>query len=87
MHRTLAAVALTVMAVAVSAGTASAAPIPTGPKALKGLTGLVLPGPDSITGSQVNSGSALLHVEDTNGLNLMSDHSRTQVTGTSGNQG
>ena len=87
MYKSLTAAVLTAMAVAASTGLATAAPIPAGPKALKGLTGLILPGPDNVTGSDVDNGSPMIHLEDTNGLNLMSDHSRTQVTGTSGNQG
>lgn len=82
-----ATLALGLIAAAASAGTATAAPLPAGPAAFRTLTGLVLPGPDENTGSNVNSGSPILNVQDTNGLNLMSDHSRTQTAGTSANQG
>jgi len=87
MRKTFTAVALTAAALASAAGSASAAPLPTGPDAVKKLTGRILPAPDAITGSAVDGGSGLLNLKDTNAVNVMSDHSRTQVTGTSGVQG
>lgn len=88
MRKTFTAAALTAAAMAASVGSASAAsPIPAGPAAFQRLTGLILPAPDSVTGSSVESGSALLSLRDTNGLNVMSDHSRSQITGTTGVQG
>jgi hypothetical protein len=87
VNKIFTAAALTVTALSASAGSAAAAPMPTGPAAFRALTGLVLPAPESTNGSSVKSGSGLLSMEDTNVVNLMSDHSRKQVTGTSGVQG
>jgi hypothetical protein len=87
MRKTFTAVTLAAAALASAAGSASAAPLPTGPDALKKLTGMVLPAPDNITGSTVDESESMLSLRDTNVVNLMSDHSRTQVTGTSGVQG
>jgi hypothetical protein len=87
MRMILTAAALTAAAVASAAGPATAAPLPTGPNALKKVTGLILPAPDNTTGSSVDNAEALLSLRDTNAVNVMSDHSRTQVTGTSGVQG
>lgn len=88
MRKTFTAAALTAAAMAASVGSASAAsPIPAGPAALSKLTGLILPAPDNVIGSDVDSSSALLSLRDTNGVNVMSDHSRSQITGTSGVQG
>lgn len=87
MRKTFTSAALAAVALASAVASASAAPIPTGPGALPKLTGLILPAPDNVTGSHVEGGNPLFALKDTNAVSLMSDHSRAQVTGTSGVQG
>lgn len=87
MNKIFTTAALTLTALSSAVGSASAAPMPTGPAAFQALTGLILPAPESTNGSSVKNGTGLLSMEDTNVVNLMSDHSRKQVTGTSGVQG
>lgn len=86
MRKSFSAVALTAFAMASATGVAGAAPIPAGPQAVTRLTGMILPGPDQVTGSDVDTGDPMLELEDTNLVNVLSDHSRTQ-TNSSGNQG
>lgn len=89
MRKTFTTAALAVTALASAAGSAAASPlpIPAGPTAFRSLTGLVLPAPDNTSGSTSEEGASVLDLKDTNVVNLMSDHSRTQVTGTTGVQG
>lgn len=87
VEKTLAVAALAGAAVAASSGAAVAKPLPSGPGALGALTGLSALDRDGGNGSNVDTGSPLVKAQETNLLNLMSDHSRHQNTGTSGNQG
>jgi hypothetical protein len=87
MRKTFTAAALTAAALASTVGSAAAAPLPTGPDALRKLTGTILPAPSSSTGSSSEGDGGMLSLKDSNVVNLMSDHSRTQVSGTSGVQG